>query len=263
MSKLDNFRIMHAAVGTTTTVRLIGDRLGHHKTRRREVAVPGLEHPLTISGELSDLEMLAEARLSPIYAALPDLVGRTTTDPIVDIGANIGTTATLFASLFPCSTVTAFEPFDRSREVLTTNAARYGDRIRVVGAAVTADGGVAFQLNPEAAANNEFCGLRFDGAPVEASEVSDEHAVPAMTLDEVYRSVGSPDHLAVVKLDVEGGERELATQGLTDLLSHATCFVVETHDRYRAGATAAVTAAANDAGLQLRMHHDNDYLFVR
>lgn len=263
MTKIDNFRIMHAAVGTTGTARLIGDRLRGHKTRRRDVHIPTLEHPLTISGELSDLEMLAESRLSPIYRDLPRIVEPSTTDPILDMGANIGTTATLFASLFPRATVVAYEPFDRSREVLGINAARYGERIRVVGAAVTASGGVAFQLNPDAAANNDFCGLRFDGEPVEASEVSDDRAVPARTLDEVYRDLGSPAKIALVKLDVEGGERELAANGLTELLEHTSCFVVETHDRYRAGATAAVTAAANDAGLALLMQHQNDYLFTR
>lgn len=263
MTKIDNFRIMHAAVGTVTTAKLIGDRFTGQKARERDLKIPGLEHPITISGELSDLEMLAEARLSPIYLELPKIVERSTTDPILDIGANIGTTATLFASLYARSTITAFEPFDRRRAVLTRNAARYGARIKVMGAAVTANGGVAFQLNPEAAASNDFCGLRFDGEAIEDAEVVDGHAVPAMTLDEVYREIGSPEQIAVVKLDVEGGERELADHGLAELLAHARCFIVETHDRYRAGATAAVTAAASAAGLELRMQHENDYFFVR
>ena len=62
MTKIDNFRIMHAAVGTVTTAKLIGDRFTGQKARERDLKIPGLEHPITISGELSDLEMLAEAR---------------------------------------------------------------------------------------------------------------------------------------------------------------------------------------------------------
>ncbi|MFN8051515.1 MAG: FkbM family methyltransferase [Acidimicrobiales bacterium] len=259
----DNLRIAHAAVGTARTVRLVADRLAGRRDRERPVRVDGLTHPFTTSGHLSDLEMLAQVRHSPVLRALLDVIDATTTDPILDIGANIGTTATFFASHFPYSTVTAVEPSERNRALLVRNAAPYGERIRVIGAAITPTGGLAYQLSPTAAATDEFCGLRYGPAAIELEEAADMHAVPAMTLAELHIAIGSPSKLALVKLDVEGGERELAVAGLTELLALTDAFVVETHDRHRPGANAAVEQAATEAGLRRMTSDGNDHLYAR
>ncbi|NLA37322.1 MAG: FkbM family methyltransferase [Actinobacteria bacterium] len=255
---------MSAAVGVPNTIRILGDRARGQRAAVRHISVPNLHHPIRITGELSDLEMLAEARLSPIYRQLPMILGAGSNLPIIDVGANIGTTATLFASMFKNANITAVEPFERNREVLEQNLAPYGSRARVIGKAVTATGGTAFLVNPEAANDNEYCGLRFDGEANEAGEApTDGTAVEAMTLNELLETVGDPESIGVFKLDVEGGERELASAGLVEVLKRTRCFVVETHDRYRPGATDAVRDAAASAGLRFIQQHQNDYFFVR
>jgi FkbM family methyltransferase len=160
-----------------------------------------------------DMYVLRESMLS--MDALPP-AGM---DPkrIFDFGANIGVTMALLAHTFPDASVIGFEPDPSNAELCRRNVAPWGDRCEVVEAAVhTSDGRVRLS-------GDTMSMLRVGAGP--GAEVE---AVSLTTLLDRY---GPVDY---VKIDIEGGERDLLAQDAG--WERIACVSVEVHPPYTPGA---------------------------
>ncbi len=140
----------------------------------------------------------------------PDMV-------VYDVGANIGYISLLLArAVGEQGRVFSFEALptnlERLRHNLTLNS--FGDRVRVVAAAVSIDSQpVRFLVGPSGAMG------KAEGSAGRSLAYAETLEVPGISLDDfVYRDDNSsPD---VIKMDIEGGE-VLALQGMTRLLNEA------------------------------------------
>ena len=253
---------LYRACGFMASAHVAWGRLQNGSGRLFTGTMGELLHPFYFTGNPSDVSMLREVRTSGIYRHLSKSADNTTTNPILDLGANIGTTATFFASRFPNARVTAVEPDPRCVTILHRNLDPYGDRVDIISAAVSNEPGTAHQLNRAAELGNNYCAYRYGIHPEQEGETPGVLGVPAVTLPELYEKMGSPDRIAVLKLDIEGNEREIGDP-LRELLEITDKFVAETHDRFRPGAHAVVMQAAGAAGLELAMKVGEDHLFVR
>jgi FkbM family methyltransferase len=143
---------------------------------------------------------------------------------IVDIGAHYGHTTKEYLDRYPWARVLAFEPdaanFAKAAEVL----AAYGERVRLIKAAVSSAGGEAtLHVNSHDGTHSLLAIGEQRYWAGYANEI-DQKSVECVTLDAVAQAQGL-DHIDILKMDIQGGELE-ALRGAEHLLRrHAISLV--------------------------------------
>ena len=133
----------------------------------------------------------------------------------VDVGANVGYNATWLALRADVNSIIAIEPNPRLVPVLEGNL---GDRGHVVHAVATRQNGQReFPVNP---VNSSWSGF---GNP-SCMEFSLEQ-VPAVAIDDI---IGHGAHVGLLKIDVEGHEREVLAGAHETITRCSPVLVVET-----------------------------------
>jgi FkbM family methyltransferase len=134
---------------------------------------------------------------------------------ILDAGANIGTTSAWFLSHFPNSRLVAVEPESSNFALLQKNCAPFGNRARLVQAAIWP------------APGNFSIRRASDHNAIQVTESPDGEC-PGLTIPMVMEQFGLP-RLDLFKCDIEGAERELFSAGSDQWLRNTRFIVVETH----------------------------------
>ncbi len=134
---------------------------------------------------------------------------------ILDLGANIGLTATHVAALYPEARILAVELDRANCELARRNTARFRERVEVLHGAVWHEPGEV-----------RYGGLRESGYAIgEAGGV--ERRAPALTVGQLIDRLGV-DEVDYVKMDIEGAEREVLADG-TAWLGRVRTIKVEVH----------------------------------
>jgi len=161
-----------------------------------------------------------------------------TAEAIVDLGANIGLATVFFGTRYPGAKILSIEPEAGNFTMMLANTAALGDRISRRQAAVwTRDGFITLRTEDT------------EGRPLGAwgVQVDDETPRPAATvachkLATLLDDAGF-DSVDILKIDIEGAELELFSESVVEWLPRIKSIIVETHDRFRPGADAAVRNA--------------------
>ena len=139
---------------------------------------------------------------------------------VLDVGANIGYTAVVFArALQGSGKVYAFEPDDTNVAELKSAVAAYrvADRVEVVSAAVGESSGVIrFWKNEEHRADHR---VFTDALASEGVDPSTVVEVPLLSLDAFARERAIERDIAFIKLDVQGYEIAVC-RGMSEILEH-------------------------------------------
>ena len=140
---------------------------------------------------------------------------------IVDAGANTGLSALYFATTYPDATIIAIEPEADNFMLLKRNCAHI-DRIKPLhGALWSTPGSVSL--------TDAFDGQAWTFS-IERKDKPVLGNVEAFTIPQLLKM--APDgHIDMLKLDIEGSERELFSKN-TDWLDHVSVMAIELHDRY-------------------------------
>lgn len=156
---------------------------------------------------------LVEDPFAKLAAARPELFHG---GDIIDVGANIGYTATLFARAVDAGhRVHAFEPEDRNFRWLEHAIARMqlNDRVVAHRAAVGAhEGTVELWHNVSHHADHRIATDTLRAAHAEATQ-----SVPLTSIDAFVASIGTPP-IAFIKVDVQGYEPEVL-RGMREVLA--------------------------------------------
>jgi FkbM family methyltransferase len=199
---------------------------GGFPATRITLAVP---QPVTLRLGTSDAEVFSQVFVERHYDApyLPVAATR-----IVDLGANIGLASVFFAARYPAARIVAVEPDPENFKLAGENLA---------GLPVTLHRAAAW---PEDGVVSLEYGM-FEGESLGAwgvQVVAGAGGVRAVSMPTLLEQAGF-DEVDYLKIDIEGAERELFGSGAERWLRRVRLFSVETHDRFRAGAQAAVRAA--------------------
>ena len=152
---------------------------------------------------------------------------------IADAGANIGITSILFATRFPEAKVIAIEAEKSNFDILERNVRAYPSIVPVHAALWNHDGVIVIS-QPDAttgAAGNWAFVARDEG---------DGDRVRAVTFATLMKELNIPA-FDLVKIDIEGAEQEVFKD--VGWLDGVKALMIELHDRYRPGCTAAVEPA--------------------
>lgn len=148
---------------------------------------------------------------------------------IVDAGAHIGCASLFLNQLFPQARIIALEPDAANFELLKRNVAHLEAVVPVRGALWSHSTRVAIR-NPHKATWSYRVG-----------ESTDSSAVPSYSVRDVMEQFGL-SRIDLLKMDIEGSEVE-ALHDARDWIDGIGVLIVETHDRWREGCSAAVEAA--------------------
>ena len=151
---------------------------------------------------------------------------------ILDVGANIVATSVFFARRFPDATIIAIEPEGSNYELLKKNASNYSN-IKTINAAIWHKSTNLCLENP----NGDSWSFYF-------REVYDESKVsyPAVSIGDLCDRFAL-EELDIVKVDIEGGEKDLFSQNYESWLPQVKILIIELHDRKRSGTSRMVYTA--------------------
>ena len=137
---------------------------------------------------------------------------------IVDCGANIGLTSAVLAHRFPNAKIIAVEPDEANYHLATRNLEQYGSRITLLKAAIW----------------SHACGMQMIPSSVEGSYWGQR---VAETSDGAVRGIDIPgllefakaDRIDLLKIDIEGAEKQLFSEGAGRWLAYVDNIVIELH----------------------------------
>lgn len=212
------------------------------------VKVPGFRQPILLRAGTSDAQVFLQ-HIMQDEMAFP--VSRTPTH-ILDGGANVGLASLVLAKRFPEARIAAVEPEQENYRVLCANTQSYPNITPVNAALWRSDQ----PLYVHQGADGSSWSFR-----VSTAEKEQHHAIEGITIPTLARRLGWPG-FDLVKLDVEGGEKEIFDHGPDTWLDQTSVVAVELHDRFVPGCTEAVLGCL-DPTLWVREAHGEYAVFRR
>ena len=143
---------------------------------------------------------------------------------IIDAGAYTGLSTIFFASKFPGKKIIAIEPNDENFRILLQNTQPY-ENVRTYHAALWSHNTRVSIVNKDAS-SWAFRVEELSGG---------ESGIEAVSIDEIMRREAVTE-IAILKMDVEGAEKEIFAAGGGTWLPRVHCLIIEFHDRFKPGA---------------------------
>lgn len=240
LSELGDFwRVFGVAQGTRC---YFSWRRGLRQTRPGDsfpVFVPGLPHPLWLRAGSTDFIAFHQVFLAGSYIAPEPLSPRF----ILDLGANIGCASVFFAHHYPQARILAVELEASNFAMLTRNTAPYPNIECLHAAAWHSDTQVA--LADPHAPNSHF----------QASADSPAANIPAYSIPTLLQRQ-KQSAIDLLKIDIEGAERDLLTHQPQAWLDHVGVLMIELHDRLRPGCSRALHDALQPYRYRQEVAHE-------
>ncbi len=163
---------------------------------------------------------------------------------IIDAGANVGYSATWFATTYPRANVIAIEPDEENFRMLVRNTAHQANVVPLR-AALSDEPGDALVVDPGIGS----WGIQVQRADRRWSESRAVTSVPCLTVDQLISDYDI-DRIGLLKLDIEGGELEVLRSSAS-WMPKVDAVVAELHDRFRPGCTRAFIEATQDFEIEI------------
>jgi FkbM family methyltransferase len=183
-----------------------------------------LNRHVTIRPGTSDLRCLRKVFVNYEYEIPFDTNPRL----IVDAGANIGLATLFFSGKFPGTKIIAIEPEPSNYDLLVRNCSGMTNVTLWKAAVWNTDSSLQI-ANPDAEK------WAFTVKP----ETLNGSGIKALTIPQILAQSGH-DTIDILKLDIEGAERELFQDGCEEWLPRVKMIIIELHDRFVPGCSRAV-----------------------
>lgn len=214
-----------------------------------QLRVKGLDHPFYTTAAHGDIAMLNELVGRGLYD-LPRCDKAVDGKLIIDVGANIGVSAALFASRYKQSDLLLIEPNPRNLELLEANVSGYGNRITTIPKALSLDSERTGLINRQVSVNGHHASYSYIGS-AQKYQLSSESILPEELISNVEGYLFPGERVGLLKMNIEGAEKGLMDSGRMDpLLRLSNIAIIEAHDRLINGASNAVLAAAYRSGME-------------
>ncbi len=143
---------------------------------------------------------------------------------IIDAGANVGYAALHLMNKFNGVKTISIEPDESNFKVLQMNCGGY-EKFEGICSAIWVNDGLVKISNPDSGKT---------GFRVEQVEENDPDGFPAVTIESVLANSGE-DRIGILKLDVEGTEKELFEENYKSWIDKVDVLIIELHDRFKPG----------------------------
>ncbi len=219
LTKIDNLAY---SVSWADAVKLSG--LKAPAQGEMNLFVRNLHRHVTIRPGTSDLRCLRKVFVNYEYL----IPFETNPQLIVDAGANIGLATLFFAGKFPAAQIIAIEPEPSNYDLLVRNCSGMTN-VTPYNAAVWHTDTSLQIANPDA----DKWAFTVKPGTLNGS------GIKALTIPQILAQSGR-ETIDILKLDIEGAERELFQNGCEKWLSRVKMLIIELHDRDVPGCSQAV-----------------------
>ena len=165
---------------------------------------------------------------------------------IIDAGGNVGYTAAYFANRYPKAKIVTIEPEKENFKLLLANTENYQNIIPI-------RAGVWHEAKKLSVANINSASWAFT---LEESTEGAPDTFDAVTLDDLLSRFGQ-QYIDILKIDIEGAEKEIFSRNYHSWLSRTKVIVIELHDRMRRGCSKAFFKAIIDYDFRVQIKGEN------
>lgn len=219
--------------------------------RSVKVSVEGMRSPVEIRLDSTDLIVFGQVFIYKDFTLPIKLSPKF----IIDGGANAGYASIWFSNMFPDADIVAVEPEEKNYILAQQNLVDY-PKAKVVKAGIWHRNECLRIVDTHD--DGDFVGEW--GFQVAAS-ADGKGGVPAVTIEELLKNSGH-DEIDILKLDLEGAEKEVFGDNYENWLPKSKVIVVEVHDSLKAGSSESVFSALNCYGF-VGYPKGEHYFFVR
>jgi FkbM family methyltransferase len=178
------------------------------------------DHPLYARPGTTDAYVFRQIFLEREYACIDDA---NDVHLVVDCGANVGYSSAYFLSRYPDTHVIAVEPDEGNFAMLQRNTASYGDRVTIRRAGVWSHPGTLVMHDGSFRKGREWT------RQVREAQPGDDDGLPAVDVETLLRESGY-ERISILKIDIEGAEAIVFSEGYEGWLSKVDTLVIELHD---------------------------------
>ncbi len=201
------------------------------KKNKEEIYLSNLGRKIYLRNDTKDTETFEEIFLSSLYNTTLPIVPKT----IVDAGANVGLASLFFRMKYPKASIVAIEIEDNNISAIQKNTANFTNFEIKHNALFNKK--AFFKITDPYNATNSFQIVETTN-PEEANSTS-------ITLDEIMSSKNW-ETIDILKIDIEGAEKQLFESNYENWLPKTKIIMVETHDRMIPKCSYTVMKTIND-----------------
>ena len=187
-----------------------------------------LKHPFKLRKASSDIAVFHQVFINKEYKLKAGFNPRF----IIDGGGNIGLAALYFANVYPDAKIVSVEPESDNYNMLIDNTRAY-DNIHPIQSGL---------WNKSTYLKVKNIGLDDWGFVVEECDKEGAETFRALSIADIM-SQYQVDEIDILKLDIEGAEKEVFTSNYDRWLPKTKILIVELHDRMKAGCSSAFIKA--------------------
>ncbi len=216
--------------------------------KTQSINVADARYPISLRNGSSDQLVFKQVFLLKEYDLDQDFGMPVPSDikVIIDAGANIGLASVYFANRYPNAKVIAIEPENGNFAQLKKNTAPYTNVIPLQ-AALWHEKDELIINNPD---SSDW------GFMVEQNTSKKAGAVPALSVADLMEQYNIKS-IDLLKIDIEGAEKEVFEFGAEKWLPHAKTIVVELHDRMKPGCSRVFFEAIKKENFSLLVSGEN------
>jgi len=203
--------------------------------------------PLLIRNNTFDFPIFYQVFLNGEYSITYDFEPKV----IIDCGANVGFAAFYFKNKFPNAKIISIEPDATNFEFLQKNTKNYSDIFCLKGAVWNKDTNIVIK---------DF-GYGSWGFMIEESLNPTKDTVKAYTIDQLMEQFDL-DQIDILKIDIEGSERELFESNFEKWLGKTKVIIIELHDNLRKGSSKSFFKALSNYDFSLHLSGENIVIYM-
>jgi FkbM family methyltransferase len=203
-------------------------------SREYSLRVRGYKWPISVRGKSTDSWVLRSIIVDEEYGGFVSFVPTT----IIDAGANIGLASVYFKSCFPNAAIVALEPDADNYRMAKLNLDKYPN-VELLHAGIWSKDVLLKLENPG--------DWKYAIRVVE----DDRGDIPALSVSSIIERRGW-DHLDVLKLDVEGAEAAVFSEGVDSWINKINVIIVELHQAIAPNAARLLCGALARRDFHLR-----------
>jgi FkbM family methyltransferase len=212
-----------------------------------KIQVPDIKAPVGIRLDTTDIHAFEQVFISKDYEF--EVPENFSPGLIIDGGANVGYSSIWFANRFPSSHLICVEPDESNFNFLKENMKPYTN-IDLIKAALWHEKGDLEIVTHDREGN----WLGHWGIQVKQSDESSASTIKATTINDIWEN-SDYEHIDILKLDVEGAEKEIFSANFEHWLNKTNIIILEIHERLKSECSQKVLAALKTA--------DSDFLYFQ
>tara|TARA_B110000902_G_scaffold163365_1_gene186875 strand:+ start:2117 stop:2857 length:741 start_codon:yes stop_codon:yes gene_type:complete len=189
----------------------------------RAIKMPNILHPIALRPRTSDLPTFDQVFLGLEY----NINFTFKIERIIDAGGNIGLAAIYFANKYPNAKITSVEPEKDNFKMCVKNTKNYNN-VTPVQKALSNSNGEELYIKDSGLGSWAFTTVsKREGIP-------ESNKVLTINIEEILNQ-NNWDIVDIVKIDIEGAEKELFDSNFERWIPRTKCIIIELHDRMKKG----------------------------